>query len=485
MKVFKMYNMEMVMGLILLLGLSLSCQSFIINNHPTIRIRTSKIFSSNGYSQILKRRNVKIPLLDIQGDDSIITPLPAAHLPDELATLQIYGMQLTAGIHKTMVTETVSKAQPLAPGEFFSSRQAPTYGHLVYKPDAESLVGAIGVAAEIVVATPSDALQIESVDSDSEPMVDLSGANESGEAPMTLLAKGSFRFVVKEITQTFPYPIAIVDELLDEEPVEDAPVEEEAEEDLPSSREYNDFEDKYEDEDEEEDDDDYDVYASIPSSDLVQRTMRAMKTIVDQKVNTKPKIVSPLEEAILKDSGMSVDNNMAQIQRDQAEELAAIFDIFVSDLLDIAPSRIERFYAVGMMAAEFAGIDNATRKKAVSMVDGVARLRMVLEEAERKISMAQAKKITKEIVEQSDEDSKDLQVGTPGLPPWAKQIRKGTEIEYFWAELEGWCKGKVIEDPVMVLDELIITILFEDGETHKLPFQGDEKARWRPSGMGE
>ena len=37
----------------------------------------------------------------------------------------------------------------------------------------------------------------------------------------------------------------------------------------------------------------------------------------------------------------------------------------------------------------------------------------------------------------------------------------------------------------MVVDELIITVLFEDGYTHKLPFQGDEKARWRPAGMGD
>jgi hypothetical protein len=33
--------------------------------------------------------------------------------------------------------------------------------------------------------------------------------------------------------------------------------------------------------------------------------------------------------------------------------------------------------------------------------------------------VVQAKKITEEIVEQSDEGSKDLQVGTPTLPPWA------------------------------------------------------------------
>ena len=53
-------------------------------------------------------------------------------------------------------------------------------------------------------------------------------------------------------------------------------------------------------------------------------------------------------------------------------------------------------------------------------------------------------------------------------------------VGYYWNEEYGWCEGLVSEDPVQVIDELIITLTFEDGETHKLPFSGDEKARWRP-----
>ena len=37
-----------------------------------------------------------------------------------------------------------------------------------------------------------------------------------------------------------------------------------------------------------------------------------------------------------------------------------------------------------------------------------------------------------------------------------------------------------MEDPVAIDNEMIVTVKFEDGETHKLPFSGDEKARWRP-----
>ncbi len=391
-----------------------------------------------------------------------------------------------------MIQDTLSKIKPAGTGDFLSAKDAPMYGHIISKGSSaggdedgaagSSLVGAIGCAAEIVVATPSENIKIQTLEDGADVMMggdtlddQDGGMSGSGETPMTVLAKGSFRFEVKEVIQTFPFPIAIVDELLDGEPVESAPIE------------YNDFEDTYDnqdDDDDDDEDDDEDIYATIDSSDLVPRTLRAMKAIVDQKLGTKPKAMSPLEEAILKESGMDANAiNREAIEHEQNEEMAAIFDIFVSSLLDIAPNRIDRLYAVGMMAAEFAGVNNSIRRKAITMVDGVARLRMILREAEKKISMVQAKKITEQIVEDNDEDSKDLKVGTPSLPPWAKQIRKGTKIEYFWAEAEGWCKGTVVEDPVMVVDELIITVLFEDGETHKLPFQGDEKARWRPDGM--
>ncbi|GAF67792.1 unnamed protein product, partial [marine sediment metagenome] len=342
-------------------------------------------------------------MLDIQDDDSIIIPLPAAHLPNEITTLQIYGTQLNSAIHKMMIQDTLSKVQPLNTQDLFSVREEPIYGHVVSKPDDGSLVGAIGCAAEIVLATPSAAMQIQSIDEDFEPLKDSDADDDgigSGEAPMTVLARGSFRFVVKEVTQTFPFPIVIVDELLDDEPVESAPIE------------YSDFEDTYDNEEDDDEDTDEDMYANIDSSDLIQRTLRAMKAIVDQKLSTKPKTMSPLEQIILKDSGMDSDMNRAAIENEQNEEMAAIFDVFVSSLIDIAPSRIERLYSVGMMAAEFSGVDNKIRKEALEMVDGVARLRLVLKEAEKKISMVQAKQITEQIVDQSDTDSKDLQVGS-------------------------------------------------------------------------
>jgi hypothetical protein len=106
---------------------------------------------------------------------------------------------------------------------------------------------------------------------------------------------------------------------------------------------------------------------------------------------------------------------------------------------------------------------------------------MVLKHLDEVVGMARARKMALAITEKSNEDDRDLKVGAPQLPPWAKSIVKGTKLEYFWSEKDGWFSGVVIEVPVMVLDELLITVRFSDGEVQKLPFTGDEKVRWRPA----
>lgn len=35
-------------------------------------------------------------------------------------------------------------------------------------------------------------------------------------------------------------------------------------------------------------------------------------------------------------------------------------------------------------------------------------------------------------------------------------------------------------EPMKVVDELIVNVRFDDGETHRLPITADEKVRWRP-----
>jgi hypothetical protein len=88
---------------------------------------------------------------------------------------------------------------------------------------------------------------------------------------------------------------------------------------------------------------------------------------------------------------------------------------------------------------------------------------------------------TAETIKAAEESQKDLKVGIPSLPPWANQIRNGVRVEYFWNEEEGWCGGIVVDDPVKIMDEIIITVQFDDdGSVHRLPLRGEDKARWRP-----
>lgn len=496
--------------------------------------RNERKNAADGQAEALKRRSVTIPLIDLTSSNSysksanIITPLPASHLPSELSTIHVYGMTLTAAIHKMMITDTLKNHNPTAGStadstgigmsdNIFATGQEPMYGHLISKcakgddndndNDHDSLIGAIGCASEILFATPSTNEDIhfetivveptlEEEKKDDDEFSDFNDPlNEnSGDIPLTVLTKGSFRFIVRNITQSFPYPIAIVDELLDD-PIVDADVD--ADVDIVDIETGDNIDDddtdemlfasiiKSKDDNEEEDDDDEDdIYANLTPRELMQRTFSAMHAIIDQKLETKPKQISPLEILILEENNISPSTTKAidSMKIDQAEEMAAVLDIFVNELYDIAPSKRLQYYVVCMIASEIGGLDNGLRRDMLVCTNGVERLRFVVEALEKKISLVQAKKLTEDIVEKSDEDSKNLKIGKPSLPPWAKSLTKGMKIEYYWSEQDGWLSGTIV-DSTMIIDELIITVQFEDGETIRLPFDPEEKVRWRPLGM--
>ena len=212
----------------------------------------------------------------------------------------------------------------------------------------------------------------------------------------------------------------------------------------------------------------------------MQRTMMGIQNVVSQKLDgiESQKPPSPLEQSILEDTGMFPMVNPADAERNQVEEMAAVWDIFQSSLVDdIAPT--DRKFAVAFMAAELADMPNEVRRQLLVERNPVQRLRRVLEELEEAVGMARAKKLATQITDDVDESSKDLKLGQPELPPWSRQIRKGTRIEYYWSENDGWLGGEV-EDAEMVFDELLVTVKFDDGEVHRLPFVADEKVRWRP-----
>ncbi len=92
---------------------------------------------------------------------------------------------------------------------------------------------------------------------------------------------------------------------------------------------------------------------------------------------------------------------------------------------------------------------------------------------------------TADTLRAAEDSLKELKVGIPPLPAWANQIKNGIRVEYFWNEIEGWCAGTVVGDPIKIVDEIIVTVQFDDdGSVHRLPLRGEDKARWRPPEIG-
>ena len=495
-------------------------------------------------------RSITLPLLDASPEASstlnaqTIVPLPSSHLPDELTTLNLYGFEVSAPVHKMLIDESIKTAGIYIAEEGDMPHVRPgCYGHLVSRGNGGELVGSIGCAVDVVMATPaqSPGLNIE------KEMDDMIGAATKGdfsakdrksggeddesskgeEESLVVLVRGSFRFVVREVVKTIPYIVAVVDELRDDEPgavknkeevvaqVEDVADSADTNSNAPSDGIfYNDFEDfggafvqdeeqsadteatknseidakdgEHEGDEDEDDEDDDDIYADLSTQELVQRSMAAMKAIVDQKMQsaTDSSGMTPLEISILEDAGQPLPNRDAQ--RSQAEEYGAVLEIFRSELIDICQTPKDIYYAVGMLTAEMADANNEVRTKCLATTDGVERLRMILRLAEDRINKVAAQRLTEQITEEVSADEKDLKVGKAEIPSWAYQIKKGTRVSYFWNEIEGWCKGYVAEDPVKIGDELIIAVTFDDdGSTHKLPFLAEEKVRWRPGDMDD
>ena len=431
-----------------------------INIHArSFRLKSTKLFSS--FNPQTLRRDIKVPLLDVpdptDGEQEehqplVIVPLPSDHLPSELRDLNIYGMELSRPVHKLIIQDAVQRAESSPLYNKDVQQTKPIYGHLAWKPDSDSLVGAIGCITEVLLQADGDgaaAMMGGGMDKGAlETQAQSPSDRES--LPKTVVCSGAFRFVVKEVTQTVPFPIAIVDELVDEEPGSATTRSD-------SSSTAGDIND----EDDEEADDDG-MYDDMSPTDMIQALFQDLQAYVDQKVqDAAKKEMSPLEQAILEDTGIPGDP--VATEQTRAEQMAAVLIAFRTTLVDICTTAQERYFAVAMMAAEIVVLENPVRRKMLQTVNGLQRLKFVLKEVKQALGMARARKMAEQITDTSDESSKDLkvsvkvvtcchfcsdilcelicnslsqtlQIGKPELPPWSKQLRKGMKISYYWNE---------------------------------------------------
>ena len=453
------------------------------------KLNVNNYFESS--SEYFLQRDVEIPLIDFSKikedeDDNTngaLAPLPSKDLPDEASTLNLYAYKLKGASYERLLEKAESKnlkqlGMLVSKGDDVSfhnkiigcSMSMSTVGlQLFVQPSDESgLVGGIGVAIEVIAQATA----------------------ESGEKE-AILAKGAFRFVVRKVVSTFPFPTVIVDELPDisEDKTSDSN-DNVANEDKPSDSDepifYSDFEQDLQEEQDDDDDDDYDddyddddesnLLDNIPPSQLFQQCIQAMKSYVEI-LNNKPAL-NPLEKSILEDSGISPTAAKAT-----TEEKSAVLQIFLYDVLPEFYSPLVRYSTTAFLAAEIGSFDNPTRIQMLQTRDSINRLKIAVQALQRIISQEQARKIAEEVTKTTGGDEKDLKVGKAQMPPWVRQMGVGTRVEYYWNEEWGWCAATIM-DVQKIVDEYLFTLKFDDDEDgdelRKIPFTPEDKVRWRP-----
>lgn len=515
----------------------------------TLRLFSQSSSSNNNSPphQYKTRRldNVKIPLLDIMStpalpnEPTLVVPLPSQHLPGPLRTCHTYGVQLQRPLYQMIIDAAVTGegSTPMSPDEQLafmatgadsmmmgrSGTDRNVFGQVLAKPNMDSYVGAVGCATQVLMndfvkeggaATGEDGAAA----GDGQQIVlgDKDDGDDKTEKQRTkfVLCRGSFRFVVREIIQTIPFPIAIVDELLDDDLSSPSSISSGADDGLLDDVDgIGGFDDDV-------DVDDDDIYHDLAPSQLIGRTMSVTKTWLDQQLEKTSKPLTVLEKSILEQSGVD-----PSLERQSIEEMVATFDVFRIEMMDLFPTTVEQLYAVAFLVAEFINMENAARIELVTMTDASARLKRVLRHVETRVSETTARKLTEQVSSSTsslikpatsppvspagdgsdegstgimsqdannDDDADDatgtddtsgqqLTVGEPQLPPWTRQIGIGTQLEYFWNEEYEWCLCEVLEKQQITDYELLVTVKFElDGTTHTLPINGDDKIRWRP-----
>mmetsp|Transcript_25789 Transcript_25789/g.29488 ORF Transcript_25789/g.29488 Transcript_25789/m.29488 type:complete len:469 (-) Transcript_25789:8-1414(-) len=386
------------------------------------------------------QRNIKLSLLDLstynKNDkdsennsnflDASIIPLPSLHLEEysELRTQHIYGMKISRPIQKMILRDAIQSNK--------------LYGHIVYKKDPNDLVGAIGCTSEVLLSAIKPILAISSNNNNRK---------DDDEIPNTLLCRGSFRFVVKEVIQTIPYPVAIVDEWCDDDVLEQPK----------SKRDLSDS----------------------SSEVLCQQILSGLHAFVKQKV--KESLRQRKKDIENSDIGYTDENEMTTTihKRIYSKEISDVLFAFHGFLIENQSilSITEKQYAIAFFAAELIGVDNEIRKKLLKANKGIERLKIISNEVNKVVS---TQRMVQSIVANDDDHYEIYSDDFESLPAWSKNIKKGMVVEYFWDEDFGWRECTVVNDPIPILNELLITVHFEDDQsTRKLPFRIDDKKRWR------
>ncbi len=487
----------------------------------------------------LSARYIEIPLLDFlpsnnddddgepkkkkKKDEILVQPLPSIHLQQqpELSSIHVYGMKLTVPLHQQIINHawdiTATNTDPnsgsridldddLMPQRFLpynDPTKIPLVGIVSYKPPQSEdgtakhpAIGAIGCVVHVLynaaIMNNDEYKESLSIDNSNDDTADPSKKKKKNKTiryntpstSKTVLCRGLFRFIVRDIKQSIPYTVALIEELSDENELTAA----ESSQPLVGNVS--------------------DPFANMTNTEMMQQTLQSMQLFIDRMmlnaIQSSNQPLTPLEESILEDNGMIQQQQQVLIEiRETAREYNSIWKMFLASLVDMSPK--ERYYAVPIMAAEICHFPNEVRRQMLVTTHAIERLRMACSAAANAVATVSTSSLSTSTTVTTIKNSvvsmdpmvgtsrgggnggtvvmsQSLNVGTPKLPSWSKNIKKGTILEYYWNDDFGWCRGQVTEDPLRIVpDEIVLTMHFpDDDSTHRLPFSADEKVRWRP-----
>jgi hypothetical protein len=337
----------------------------------------------------------EIPLLHIlstsdkedSGQTMPIVPLPSDHLPHDPLLRRLHIYEIPTSSIPTLPMPSPTLIDLLVPIPDNASPPPTLFGFVAYIPTlppspqtlsphetmAESLVGAIGCAVQVLNTSDDD-------DTDTA----------SSSSSSSIWCQGRFRFVVHRIVQCEPYTVALVTKLYDDHNVND-------EDDVMEST-TTDHDSQQEDPEDDETEDEYDDdthYDALMPDELEARTLQAMHACIDQQlVQAQERVAHPelwlLDETILdkflalpasSSSSSSAQSlvDAAERQLAAAQEFTAAWHKFQSLLQsNVWPTPSERQFALALIAAELCRLDDATlRQRWLVTTNALERLRSV------------------------------------------------------------------------------------------------------------
>ena len=368
----------------------------------TTTVRTSTIVAFSA-------RYIEIPLLDFipsnDNDDDdgpkkkeeiLVQPLPSIHLQQqpELANIHVYGMKLTVPLHQQIINHAwditatnidankIDLDEDLMPQRglpYNDPAKIPLVGVIAYKPPTgskddstkHSAIGTIGCAVQVLynAAIMNNDEYKKNLNIDSGSNNDMTGGSRNKKKKKTIryntpstsktvLCRGLFRFIVRDIKQSIPYTVALVEELHD---IRESEVLTTTSPNVESNTMIN------------------DSHANMTTTELMQRTLQSMQYVVDRMmehaIQSSNQPLNPLEESILQDNGMIHQQQQARNEiRETAQEYNDIWNIFRSSLVDMSPN--ERYYSVPFMAAEICHFPNQVRRQMLVTTNPIERLRI-------------------------------------------------------------------------------------------------------------